>query len=86
MGWSRPSPDIGASCPIAVIEPTEFPIPVVQSAKVEYDLCRLLCSGCCRSWVATELNVSAEYRSLMQMSEVLVLAKVFLQPTRLRHT
>lgn len=35
-GMCRPGPEIGASCSISAVEPTEFPIPVVQSAKVKY--------------------------------------------------
>lgn len=38
----RPCPVIGTSCPIAVIERTEFSIPVVQSAKAKYGLVILL--------------------------------------------
>lgn len=45
MVGSRPSPDIGGSCPIADIGRTEFSIPVAQSVTAEYGLGRLLCSA-----------------------------------------
>lgn len=47
----RPNPDIGTSCPIAVIGQTELPIPVIDLAKTELGLGRLVSSIYCRSRV-----------------------------------
>ena len=60
---TRPSPDIGSSCPIAAIGRTEFSIPVIQSAKADHDLGRLLCSACGRWPPPGELTRSDANRS-----------------------